>query len=154
MLWFFTIGGSSLSLYLLLVCLWGVHYTLSLHSLSFSFFFLFSFFSLFLFTLYCLFSFNAWVNSFFLDFNIRHGGTYDSTALSRTRWVFHWFRINLLYPPSDSHAVDIPGNVWISPLACFTRPHALPARLEDALCAYHGAIVHIPVPCKYFARLL
>ena len=93
----FTIGRSSLSLSLyVLLFLWG---SLFLHSLLVSSLFsLLNFFLSFVyFFLTCLFSFNAWVKSLFLFYNIRHGGTYDSTALSRTRWVFHTY---LLYPPS------------------------------------------------------
>ena len=67
--------------------------------LRFLFLFLFLFF---LFSFITLFYFHDGGISLFFAFNIRHGGTYDSTDLSRTRWVFHWFRINLLYPaPTD-----------------------------------------------------
>ena len=70
-------------------------------SLCFPFFYYLYIFPLFF---CCLFPFKTWVNFLFL-LSIWHGGTYDSTDLSTTRWVFHWFRINLPLPafagPSD-----------------------------------------------------
>ena len=70
--------------------------------LRFLFLFLFLFF---LFSFITLFYFHDGGISLFFAFNIRHGGTHDSTDLSRTRWVFHRFRINLLYPSAWRYAI-------------------------------------------------